>query len=39
VTSVPKTQVVFYQDENGAAPVLEWLKAMIKKDGKGYANG
>jgi hypothetical protein len=39
VTSVPKTQVVFYQDENGTAPVLEWLKAMIKKDRKGYANG
>jgi len=38
VTSVPKTQVVFYQDENGTAPVLEWLKAMIKKDRKGYAN-
>lgn len=36
--SVPKTQVVFYQDENGTAPVLEWLKAMIKKDRKGYAN-
>jgi phage-related protein len=35
---VPKTQVVFYQDENGTAPVLEWLKAMIKKDRKGYAN-
>jgi phage-related protein len=35
---VPKTQVVFYQDENGTAPVLEWLKAMIKKDHKGYAN-
>ena len=38
MTSVPKTQVVFYQDENGNAPVLEWLKAMIKKDRKGYAN-
>ncbi len=38
MTSVPKTQVVFYQDENGTAPVLEWLKAMIKKDRKGYAN-
>ncbi len=38
MTSVPKTQVVFYQDENGTAPVLEWLKVMIKKDRKGYAN-
>ena len=38
MTSVPKTQVVFYQDENGTAPVLEWLKDMIKKDRKGYAN-
>ena len=35
---MPKTQVVFYQDENGTAPVLEWLKSMIKKDRKGYAN-
>jgi hypothetical protein len=38
VTSVPKTQVVFYQEENGTAPILEWLKVMIKKDRKGYAN-
>ncbi len=38
MTSVPKTQVVFYQDENGTAPVLEWLKVLIKKDRKGYAN-
>jgi len=38
VTSVPQAQVIFYQDENSTAPVLEWLKVLIKKDRKGYAN-
>jgi phage-related protein len=35
---VPQAQVIFYQDENSTAPVLEWLKVLIKKDRKGYAN-
>nr|WP_323263534.1 type II toxin-antitoxin system RelE/ParE family toxin [Pseudanabaena galeata] len=38
MTSVPKAQVIFYQDEGGAAPVLEWLKVLLKQDRKGYAN-
>lgn len=38
MTSVPQAQVIFYQDENSTAPVLEWLKVLIKKDHKGYAN-
>jgi hypothetical protein len=35
---VPKTRVIFYQDRDGTAPVLEWLKILIKHDRKGYAN-
>ena len=38
VVGVPKSQVIFYQDEGGAAPVLEWLKVLLKQDRKGYAN-
>ena len=38
MTSVPKAQVIFYQDEGGDAPVLEWLKALLKQDRKSYAN-
>lgn len=33
-----ETRIVFYQDELGEAPVLEWLKVLLKKDRKGYAN-
>jgi hypothetical protein len=35
---VPKTHVVFYQDEDGEIPVLQWLKQLLKQDRKGYAN-
>jgi hypothetical protein len=35
---VPETRVIFYQDQDGAAPVLEWLKILLKQDRKGYAN-
>jgi phage-related protein len=35
---VPEAQIVFYQDETGEAPVLEWLKILLKHDRKGYAN-
>jgi phage-related protein len=35
---VPEAPIVFYQDESGKAPVLEWLKVVLKKDRKGYAN-
>lgn len=35
---MPQTRVVFYQDEQKKAPVLEWLKVLLKQDRKGYAN-
>jgi phage-related protein len=35
---VPETRIVFYQDHHGMAPVLEWLKSLLKQDRKGYAN-
>ena len=35
---MPETQVVFYQDDDGEVPVLEWLKKLLKEDRKGYAN-
>jgi phage-related protein len=35
---VPETKVIFYQDRDGTAPVLEWLKILLKHDRKGYAN-
>ncbi|MEP0915345.1 ATP-binding protein [Leptolyngbya sp. DQ-M1] len=35
---MPETRVVFYQDEKGEAPVLEWFKTLLKQDRKGYAN-
>jgi phage-related protein len=38
VVAVPEARIVFYQDESGEAPVLEWLKVVLKKDRKGYAN-
>jgi phage-related protein len=35
---VTETRIIFYQDELGEAPVLDWLKVLLKKDRKGYAN-
>ncbi|MGI8504097.1 MAG: type II toxin-antitoxin system RelE/ParE family toxin [Hassallia sp.] len=35
---MPETHLVFYQDEDGEIPVLEWLKQLLKQDRKGYAN-
>jgi phage-related protein len=35
---VPETKVIFYQDQGGKAPVLEWLKNLLTQDRKGYAN-
>jgi hypothetical protein len=34
---MPETQIVFYQEENGEFPVLEWLTTLLKTDRKGYA--
>jgi phage-related protein len=35
---MPETRVIFYQDQDGTALVLEWLKSLLKQDRKGYAN-
>jgi phage-related protein len=35
---VSESQIIFYQDEAGEVPVLDWLKVLLKKDRKGYAN-
>lgn len=35
---MPQTRVVFYQDEEKKAPVLEWLKGLLRQDRKGFAN-
>jgi phage-related protein len=35
---VPKTKVIFYQDQDQNVPVLEWLKQLQKKDLKGFTN-
>jgi phage-related protein len=36
--AVLEAHIVFYQDKSGNASVLEWLKVLLKKDRKGYAN-
>jgi phage-related protein len=33
-----KTKIIFYEDENGEVPVLEWLQALLKQNRKAYAN-
>lgn len=39
VLDMPKAHVIFYQEEAGKVPVLEWLKALLKQeDRKAYAN-
>lgn len=34
---MPPTEVIFYQDDSGRAPVVEWLKELRRLDRKGYA--
>jgi len=34
---VPKTEVIFYRNERGQAPVVEWLRELRRKDKKAYA--
>jgi phage-related protein len=34
---LPPTEVIFYQDETGHAPVVEWLRELRRLDRKGYA--
>ncbi|WAN68709.1 hypothetical protein BJP36_40815 [Moorena producens JHB] len=32
---MPETRVVFYQEEDGEVPVLEWLTQLLQSDRKG----
>jgi hypothetical protein len=34
---VPSTEVIFYRDERGRAPVVEWLGELRRQDKKVYA--
>jgi phage-related protein len=34
---LPPTEVIFYQDESGRGPVVEWLTELRRLDRKGYA--
>ena len=34
---MPPTELVFYRDERGRAPVVEWLRALRRTDKRGYA--
>jgi len=34
---LPKTELIFYRDERGQAPVVEWLRELRRKDKKAYA--
>jgi len=34
---VPKTEVVFYRNDRGEAPVVEWLRELRRRDKKAYA--
>jgi len=35
---VPRTEVCFFQDEQGRAPVVEWLEHLRKRDAAAYAS-
>jgi phage-related protein len=35
---MPETRVIFYQDEKGKVPVLNWLDELERKDPKGLLN-
>jgi hypothetical protein len=28
---MPRTEVVFYRDDDGSAPVLEWIDSLVPK--------
>ena len=34
---MPKIELIFYRDERGQAPVVEWLRELRRKDKKAYA--
>src|SRR2546425_6102991 len=35
---MPKTQVVFYQESDGQAPVVNWLRDLLKTNEKAWAH-
>lgn len=35
---MPQTRVIFYQDEKGKVPVLDWLDELERQDSKGLFN-
>ena len=35
---MPQTEVFFYQDERGRAPVVDWLQELRQQDSLAYAN-
>jgi phage-related protein len=35
---MPETRVIFYQEENGKVPVLQWLDELEQTDPKGLLN-
>ena len=34
---MPRIEVVFYKDDQGRVPVLEWLRDLQRRDKRGYA--
>jgi len=34
---VPQTEVIFYRDEDGSAPALEWLRGLRRGEQRAYA--
>jgi phage-related protein len=34
---MPQTDMVFYQDDDGHVPVLEWLRALQRRDRRAHA--
>jgi len=35
---VPRTEVIFYQEQGGEPPVLAWLKELARRDARAYGN-
>ena len=35
---MPKTRVVFYQESNGEAPVVDWLRQLMRTNDRAWAN-
>jgi len=35
---MPKTQIVFFRDNDGGAPVVQWLAELLRENRKAWAN-